>query len=237
MNDIWFCEKWKKNNSHVSSYGSIKLRFDKDVNTELKKMVSDYCSWLKAFFTFPVNVMIYIKTSKKIRAKKGGWTLGTFDWYGEFPCCKRPYICIAVGTYYDSSEKEEAAQTILKTISHELTHYFQWINDIVLSPNGLEKQATYWAKIRVSEYYDVGSVKNESPKVLNNLKKTRISKKISQKELADLAHVSRTYIAAIENDNYDLTLNLAVLLCEILGEKVENVFSLKSETIQDKKVK
>ncbi|MCE0554415.1 hypothetical protein LQK80_24240 [Bacillus thuringiensis] len=38
------------------------------------------------------------------------------------------------------------------TIAHELTHYFQWINDIRLTRIGYERQATAYSGYIIDEY-------------------------------------------------------------------------------------
>ncbi|EOO25981.1 hypothetical protein ICM_00435 [Bacillus cereus BAG1X2-3] len=38
------------------------------------------------------------------------------------------------------------------TIAHELTHYFQWINDIKLTRIGYERQATTYSGYIIDEY-------------------------------------------------------------------------------------
>lgn len=62
----------------------------------------------------------------------------------------------------------------------------------------------------------------------NRIKEYREKKGISQGELADLCHVSRQTINAIENNKYDPSLQLAFDLAETLGVKVDNLF-LKEE--------
>ena len=50
-----------------------------------------------------------------------------------------PYIRVAAGDYLDLCDKwgkDSALTAILLTIGHELTHYFQWINALELTPIG-----------------------------------------------------------------------------------------------------
>lgn len=61
---------------------------------------------------------------------------------------QEPYIKIAVGDYEARVKKwgkEKAIANILLDIPHELTHYFQWINDIQLTDVGRERQANRYA--------------------------------------------------------------------------------------------
>ena len=68
-----------------------------------------------------------------------------------------PYIRIAVGDFNELCRKwgrENAIFFILKVMSHELTHYFQWINGLKLTSIGKERQATMYSEYIVSEYAD-----------------------------------------------------------------------------------
>ncbi len=59
----------------------------------------------------------------------------------------------------------------------------------------------------------------------NNIKQLRLSKNITQDELAAMCHVSRQTINAIENNKYNPTLNLAFALANALEVTVDNLFS------------
>lgn len=48
--------------------------------------------------------------------------------------------------------KDSALTAILITIAHELTHYFQWINALHLTPIGQERQATKYARYILDDY-------------------------------------------------------------------------------------
>ena len=58
----------------------------------------------------------------------------------------------------------------------------------------------------------------------NRIREFRQAQKLSQEDLARIAHVSRQTVNAIENDKYDPELLLAFKLAEILGTKVDDLF-------------
>ena len=58
----------------------------------------------------------------------------------------------------------------------------------------------------------------------NKIREFRMMQKLSQEDVARIAHVSRQTINAIENDKYDPELTLAFKLSEILGTKVDDLF-------------
>ncbi len=58
----------------------------------------------------------------------------------------------------------------------------------------------------------------------NNLKETRIKKKLSQQELANMVGVSRNTISSIETGKYYPTAKLALVICIALDKKFEDIF-------------
>lgn len=66
-----------------------------------------------------------------------------------------PFIRIATGDFNEMKQKscqDDALASILGSISHELTHYFQWINDIRLTEIGMERQAKTYADLIIDLY-------------------------------------------------------------------------------------
>lgn len=58
----------------------------------------------------------------------------------------------------------------------------------------------------------------------NNLKEIRISKGLSQSQLAETVGVSRNTISSIETGQFNPTAKLALVLCIALDKKFEEVF-------------
>ena len=71
---------------------------------------------------------------------------GIYDFY--------PYIRIATGDYEELVEEygdEDAMWATLSVFAHELTHYYQHINNLPLTPIGVERQArAYDATVIIS---------------------------------------------------------------------------------------
>ena len=66
--------------------------------------------------------------------------------------------------------------------------------------------------------------------ISNNIRKLRFFKdEMTQKELADLAGVTRQTIIALEQDKYSPSLDLAFRVAFALGVSLEEVFSYKPE--------
>lgn len=62
---------------------------------------------------------------------------------------------------YRDCGKYEALGCILETIAHELSHYFQWVNQLPLTQIGEERQATRYAKLIMNEYIDAYGILGE----------------------------------------------------------------------------
>ena len=151
---IWTIDNWKKvlpeNNSRRKG---VHFRFDASVDPEVRRACLQFASWLRSEYYFPVRVPVYVKGTKRIRAKDGDFVVGTF--FEPFSYLDEPYIRIATGDYielYDKRGKDNALAKILFSLSHELTHYFQWINNLQLTPMGAERQATQYSKYILYEY-------------------------------------------------------------------------------------
>ncbi|GAB1376656.1 MULTISPECIES: helix-turn-helix transcriptional regulator [Lactococcus] len=68
----------------------------------------------------------------------------------------------------------------------------------------------------------------------NRIREFRQAQKLSQEDLARIAHVSRQTVNAIENDKYDPELLLAFKLAEILATKVDDLFTFQLSHVKKK---
>ncbi len=153
---IWCLEKWEEIYSEYNIASGLHLHFDKDVDPEVRRACKEFCKWLRREFYFPVRVNIYIKSPEKIIASDGSKCTGLFISYDEREFT--PRIKIAAGDYEKSRKRhgqDNALAGTLGSIAHELTHYFQYINDIKLTDRGGERQATQYAGYILDEYKDI----------------------------------------------------------------------------------
>ena len=65
---------------------------------------------------------------------------------------------------------------------------------------------------------------NDKLVLKNNLKKVRTEKKLSQSALAEMVGVSRNTISSIETGQFNPTAKLALILCNALDKKFEELF-------------
>ena len=151
---IWTMDNWKKNllgNTHRRT--GIRFRYDNTVDAEVKRACMQFAFWLRSEYVFPLRVLIYVKGAETIRTKDGENVVGCF--FEPFSYSEEPYIRIATGDYKKLTSnfgKDNALATILASLAHELTHYYQWINNIQLTPIGRERQATRYAAYIIDEY-------------------------------------------------------------------------------------
>lgn len=156
MRKLWTSNNWNEYICEKSRPG-IRLKFDKNVDAEVKRACKQYVNWLRTQYYFPIRVPIYLKSSCEIKSCAGEKASASF--FGPFDINNEPFIRVAVGDYYDllnKSDKDDALAVILVSITHELTHYFQWIKhhdewcyaDDVLN-NYYERQALYYAIVSI----------------------------------------------------------------------------------------
>jgi len=108
---------------------------------------------LRAEYYFPVRIIVYVKEAERIRAKDGDHVVGTF--FEPYSYYDEPYIRIATGDYEEllsKNGKDNALASILISLAHELTHYYQWINNLQLTSMGRERQASRYARYIIDEY-------------------------------------------------------------------------------------
>lgn len=159
---IWNKQDWYNvldYENNLYRYG-LRLRFDKGIDPVLRNSCLKFAAWLRQEYEFPIRVPIYFKNKAYLKCVDGDTAYGTCfipDTYKD-----EPYIRIATGDYVvlckELGEKY-ATLSILRTLAHELTHYYQWINGVSLSHESEERQAVNTSKL-IIEYY-LGFINND----------------------------------------------------------------------------
>lgn len=153
MRKLWSESFWEEYLIEKEHRSGIRVRFDKTVDNEVRRACKEFIRWLRRDYFFPIRVPIYIKSSKTVKSRSGENVSALF--FGPFDKEAEPYISVAVGDYYDMVNKwgkDNALAAILCSISHELSHYFQWITDCKLPNAALERQALYYAHAILDDY-------------------------------------------------------------------------------------
>lgn len=148
----WKSKKFKNIYENSDVRTGIALRFEKGVHEDIKSLFNNFTKWLRINYDFPIRVVVYIKESETVTLRNGNIAWGSFRYFDTFD---EPYIRIPTGDYLQQAEsvgKEDAAYTILSSLVHELTHYFQWVNQFEQSDRGSEWQANYY-RYRIIDLY------------------------------------------------------------------------------------
>lgn len=151
--NIWDYSKWKSFYLEGYHRSGMRMIYEKGVDPEVKCACNEFVNWLRRKYHFPKRVRIYIKRNRRIKSKDGDMVCGTF--FRPADRNVEPYIRIATGDFLellDARGRDNALATILWSIAHELTHYFQWLNDLNLTFIGEERQASIYAKELLNEY-------------------------------------------------------------------------------------
>lgn len=152
MRRLWECKDWDIFLDSNCRKG-VRLCFNKAVDKEVKRACKEYVSWLRTQYEFPIRVLIYFKPSKYVTTSTGEKVSAIF--FGPYDKSLEPYIKISVGDYPDLLEevgKDNALAAMLHSITHELSHYYQWIKEIDFSSEKRERQAKYYAAEIVYDY-------------------------------------------------------------------------------------
>ena len=151
---IWTILKWQnKLPPYETMRHGLRLCCEQGLDPEVARACKEFAVWLRGEYHFPVRIVIYIKAAKQIKAWDGELVSATillpYDYQQE------PFAKISTGDFTDMAQrigKDNALAAILRSIAHELTHYFQWINDLSLTERGEERQALAYADYILDEY-------------------------------------------------------------------------------------
>lgn len=151
--NIWETKRWKRFYKNTVYRNGLRVICDKNIHPEVRRAVKEFVSWLRKEFKFPKRVRMYIKAQRRIKSKKGDMVCGTF--FRPADRNIEPYIRVATGDYEElvvKRGKDNALAAVLFSIAHELTHYFQWLNDIDLTLIGEERQASVYER-KIVDFY------------------------------------------------------------------------------------
>jgi len=163
---LWQSKNWTKYIDYTYEYHrcGLRLRFEKNVDKEVRRACIEFCNWLRSQYYFPIRVVIYFKDSEFVLSEDKELVSAIF--WGPYNKKLEPYIKISTGDFYKMEQgwgKDEALAAILCSIIHELSHYFQWIKaddetneseDINLAKKE-EMQVKYCVKKILREYADI----------------------------------------------------------------------------------
>lgn len=146
MNDLWQIKSTENR--------GIYLHFASGVNKDLRKEIQSFLRWIRKKYVFPKKLNVYITDEAYVLTfiEKEQVTASIF-----FPDSERenPLIRVSTGDYSSMLIEDGrfvAVCSILASIAHEITHYYQWLRDVNCSFN--EEQARRKAVRVVYRYLD-----------------------------------------------------------------------------------
>ena len=149
---LWTLRRWVLQSENFKRSG-IRFRYERSVDPEVKRACTEFADWLRSEYDFPQRVTVYVKGSETVRTRDGDRVVGSF--FEPFSYQDEPYIRLAGGDYAALTAqrgKDNALASVLSCLAHELTHYYQWINTLSLTPVGRERQAARYARYILYEY-------------------------------------------------------------------------------------
>ena len=154
MNRLWQVESLSPEAAgRTSGKGGLRIRVHPDVHPFVRRELLTYARWLRANVAFPIRVNVYVPNALQIRALDGENCWGRCIW-PEDPAAAVT-IDVAGGSRATGKRAlQNHIRTTIFTLSHELSHYFQFFRGIELTPRGREWQASYYAHQVMDAYYD-----------------------------------------------------------------------------------
>ena len=148
-----FSSRWKELYPDHTKAG-ISLHFD-HVHPYVRAWLIIYTRWLRETYPFPVHVHVHCVYGRKIRC--GDHSLAFARITEPIGRDRHPAIYLACGAFPENREVDEymrdETELILYSFSHEIIHYFQYINGYDMTSRSLEWQATYYGK-RILRAFD-----------------------------------------------------------------------------------
>ena len=138
-----------------SKFSGIRLCTSKDVLLEIREEVKVFLFWLRKKYFFPIRCIVKLKSCPYFLCADENDTDSFGDFYYDKNDNKNPEIWIAAGRVHKET-LQNRKKRILFTISHELTHYFQWyfFEFEKRTDRSLEIEANKWGRYILQEFYD-----------------------------------------------------------------------------------
>ena len=109
---------------------------------EVRAALIRYASWLRRNYEFPIRVPVYLSPRERITTMHGLQVTASF--FAPWNRKVEPYIKVATGDY-SSLKKEDGRENTLAefiaSMSHELVHYWQWLETGDVWERGVERKA------------------------------------------------------------------------------------------------
>jgi hypothetical protein len=105
---------------------------------EVRRALNQYARWLRKAYAFPIRVPVYLFPSRTIITQDGVRVVASF--FAPFDRDAEPFIRIATGDYPELKRlrgRNDALAAIIMSLSHEIVHYYQWLESGEISERGV----------------------------------------------------------------------------------------------------
>lgn len=144
---------WKKYRISRNSKNNLHLHFDIDVDLHFKTFAMAFSRWLRSEYEFPVSLNVYFKNSEKIKLLTGKMAYGGFRWYNHMS--PRIRVAAKVETHLlDEYDINDIYEMILSSFVHEITHYYQWIDELEQKNATSERQANFFRYKIIDAFFE-----------------------------------------------------------------------------------
>ena len=119
---------------------------------EVRQALNRYARWLRKTYVFPIRVPVYLFPSRTIITQDGNRVTASF--FAPFDRDVEPSIRIATGDYPEikrSSGRDNALAAYIMSLSHEIVHYYQWLERGNVSERGVVAKARSMLRTYASE--------------------------------------------------------------------------------------
>jgi hypothetical protein len=109
---------------------------------EVRQALTQYARWLRKSYVFPIRVPVYLFPSRTIITQDGEHVSASF--FAPFDRNVEPFIRIATGDYPELKRlrgRNDALSACIMSMSHEVVHYFQWLETGTISERGVIAKA------------------------------------------------------------------------------------------------
>ena len=119
---------------------------------EVRQALIRYARWLRKNYEFPIRVPVYLLPGKVILTGDGKAVTASF--FAPYSQEVEPFIRIATGDYLELKAarlRDNALAAFITSLSHEVIHYFQWVNTGKVHEKGVSTQALSMLRMYASE--------------------------------------------------------------------------------------
>lgn len=101
-----------------------------------------YAAWLRQHYRFPVRVPVYLLPGEQFVTSEG--KIAEMSFFAPIDRSEEPYIRIATGDFPSLKRqkgRDNALAAFISWLSHQIVHYWQWVETGSTSERGVESRA------------------------------------------------------------------------------------------------